>query len=135
MNIEIAVLSFFLLMIVIGLALIFTQEDNINDKPGYRLKICTKYSNRISLKYSKNYGFTWISIPLGITGKYEPRFYYTVKLENEETVKYVTSLFELYLNDYAALQYYVTTSKKELKELVADYRSKKLITLTKTSIT
>lgn len=134
MSVEIGVLSFFLLMIIVGIALIFMTGEDSNKKPGYRLKICTAYAGLAKLRYSKNYGFTWRTVPLGITGKYEPRFFYCVKLEDEDKVKYITLLFETYLNDYPALLYYIHRSNEDLKKTIEVYRSEQTAKLIKTSI-
>lgn len=135
MSLEVGVLTFFLFMVFIGIMLIITGEDNTGNKPGYRLKICTTHLNLVKLRYSNNYGLTWKSVPLGITGKYEPRFYYCVKLDDEDKVRLLTILFEKYLNDYQELKYQNYKLKGELADLIQDYRDKQITKLTKTSIT
>jgi hypothetical protein len=135
MDIEMAVLTFFLIMILVGVALIFTTESDINSKSGYRLKISTVHTNSAKLKYSTNYGLTWKSVPLGIKGAYEPRFFYSIKLSDSDSVRFITNLFELYLNDYYSLEFYINTEKLELKNSIEVYRAEQLTKLTKSSIT
>ena len=111
------------------------ETGSINSKSGYRLKISTVHTNSAKLKYSTNYGLTWKSVPLGIKGAYEPRFFYSIKLSDSDSVRFITNLFELYLNDYYSLEFYINTEKLELKNSIEVYRAEQLTKLTKSSIT
>ena len=133
LGIEHYVLLFFVLLIVTGIILISTEEGSNKVQKNYRLKI-TNDADYCSLQYSFTYGLTWKMLPIDIRITYEPVNKYCIPIDNENDIKYLYSLFEVFLNNPYELKQYLEEHNTKLAKLKKAYKDEQIAKIMKANI-
>lgn len=128
MDIQVAVLLFFIIMVAIGILLIiYGESQTFSDtvSKSYKLKIVESYEY-CTLYYTKSYGIFWNRVPIRVGGCFKPKYITAVKSDDEAGMDMLLGMFSAFLNDQSKLEYHLRALHNTLKEMQDKYDAKQL---------